>query len=202
MPAWLNSRSARILVTAAAAAVLLSARANAAPVTYHVAGTVTSTAFPDYHVLPGVAAGSSISGSITYNPVGDTVQGPPSEFDLYVGQLRFRSGPAGVRITAGKESGPAGPHFSLQSAGAGSTVASDPRLQDVFTLMELQNGVGTLGISGLSGPPAPGTFAERFGIGATLALASSDLAPEPGSLLLMLPGLAGLALLRYRRPAR
>ena len=197
MPDWLRSRWLFVVVVCSAALLSLSLPAQAAPTTYHVVGTVSSASFPGYHVAPGVSPGAAIAGVISYNPTGDDVQGPPSEFDLTVGDLRFRSGPAGVRITSGKASGPSGASFSLQSAGLGSTVSSDPRLRDVFTLLEFHGGAGTLSLSGLAEPPGGGP-AEGFGIRGNLALTLPDLAPEAGSFWLLLPGLAALTALRRR----
>jgi hypothetical protein len=173
--------------------------ARAAATSYHVSGSVLTADFPDYHVLPGVAAGDTITGTFTYDPTGGALQAPPSAFDFYVGQLRFRSGPSGIRITSGLTTGPSGAAFSLQNGGLGSTVSSDFRLFDVFTLLQLQNGAGSLNLSGLVNGAGPGRPAESFRVGGTVSLAAEpDLAPEPGSLVLLWPGLAALALARFR----
>jgi len=188
LPAWLRSSSLSLAFVLGLA--LHASAVHAAPTSYHVSGTVASASFPDYHVLPGVAPGDAISGTFTYDPSGDTRQYPPSAFDLNVGQLRFRSGPAGIRITSGLATGPTGPSFVMQNGSLGSTVSSDSRLFDIATLMQLQNSTGTLNLSGLTGGGQP---SDAFRIGGTLAV---TVAPEPGSLALFLPGIAVLGLLR------
>lgn len=172
--------------------------ASAAPATYHVAGTVASSSFPDYHVLPGVAPGDAISGDFTYDSAAGSLQSQPSAFDFSVGQLRFRSGPAGIRVMSGLTTGPSGASFALQNGGLGSTVSSDSRLLDVFTLLQLRNGSGTLNLSGLA--TGNGGPAESFQIGGTVALTPvADLAPEPSSLSLLVSGFAALGLFRRKK---
>lgn len=190
MPAWL--RSSPLPFAFVLGLSLHASGVHAAPTSYHVSGTVSSASFPDYHVLPGVVPGNAITGTFTYDPGGDTRQYPPSAFDFNIGQLRFRSGPAGIRVTSGLATGPAGSSFVLQNGAPGSTVSSDSRLFDVATLMQLQNGAGTLSLSGLTGAGHP---SDSFRINGALAV---DLVPEPGSLPLFLPGLAVLGLLLRR----
>jgi hypothetical protein len=174
------------------------AAAQAAPTTFHVHGTVTSASFPDYHVAPGAAAGDAITGDFTYDPAAGSLQTAPSAFDFSVGQLRFRSGPAGLRVTSGLDTGPFGPGFALQNGGLGSTVSSDLRLIDVFTLLQLHGGTGTLGVSGLA--EGGGGPAESFRLtGSVTVEQEAALAPEPSSCWLLLPGLMALALFRKRR---
>jgi hypothetical protein len=188
LPAWL--RSSPLPLAFALGLALPAAAVRAAPASFHVSGTVSSASFPDYHVLPGVAPGDAISGTFTYDAAGDIQQSSPSAFEFNVGQLRVRSGPAGIRITSGLITGPAGSSFTLQNGSVGSSICSDTRLFDVATLMQLQNGAGTLTLSGLTGRGQP---SDAFRINGNLAVA---LAPEPGALPLFLPGLAVLGLLR------
>lgn len=200
MPAWLRSSPLSLALPLLLGLLIPPSEALAAHATFHVNGTVASTSFPDYHVLPGVAPGDAITGVFTYDAAAGALQGPPSSFDFYVGQLRFRTGSAGVRITSGLTTGPTGPSFALQNGGLGSTISSDLRLQDVFTLLQLQNGAGTLNFSGLANGAGAGQPAEGFRIGGAVALVpEGDLVPEAGSLVLFLPGVALLGLLRGRK---
>lgn len=172
--------------------------AQSAPTTFHVHGIVASASFPDYHVSPGVAPGDTITGDFTYDPDAGSLQTAPSAFDFSVGQLRFRSGPAGLRVTSGLATGPFGPGFALQNGGLGSTVSSDLRLIDVFTLLQLQGGAGTLSVSGLA--EGGGGPAEGFRLSGSVTVdREAALAPEPSSCWLLLPGLMALALFRRRR---
>lgn len=197
MPVRLSSSRlfSSLLVSMALGAV--GVPACAAPSTFHVSGNVASASFPDYHLDAGVAPGDAISGEFTYDPAAGSLQSAPSSFDFTVGKLRFRSGPAGVRVTSGLATGPYGASFALQNGGLGSTLSSDSRLIDVFTLLQLHNGSGTLNLSGLA--EGGRGAAESFRMGGEVSLApAAALVPEPGSFLLLLPGLAALTLLRRR----